>query len=455
MSAKRATVLFEARPGKNAGLVLVPGQNLRWGGSTFKQVFGGSTSLEDDLLILASAVYACDLAFKRGDRENITRTIHLRVPVVNSQAFQRVRDDLEYILFVLSHDNWTIEFARRQGTPEVATNWPESKGKTLLFSGGVDSLAAAVDLLDEFGPSQIQLASHITGNQITRTTQEALLEYLNQHYKADIPRLAIRTGGLKRKDFDFPSDQEREETQRTRSFMFLAIAALAARRSGQSEVVMIAENGQMAIHLPLSAARIGAFSTHTAHPAFVDLAGKFFSTVLDHTITITNPFLYKTKAEVTKKLAGSHRPAIRKSVSCWRASRVTASNHCGECVPCLVRRIALESNGVKLPEYARDLLAQNVGTLPEDDEGKRNLVDLTEFALNFKSLTPAELQVNYPDLFSSYFDMDAAVAMYKRFTDEALGVLEQYPGASTLLPRSAACDSGKATPKPRSRKVTK
>jgi hypothetical protein len=30
----------------------------------------------------------------------------------------------------------------------------------------------------------------------------------------------------------FPSDAEREETQRTRSFMFLAIAALAARRSG-------------------------------------------------------------------------------------------------------------------------------------------------------------------------------------------------------------------------------
>src|SRR6266852_3557102 len=119
MSAKRATVLFEGKPRKNAGLVLAPGQNLRWGGSTFRQVFGGATSLEDDLLITASAVYGCDLAFKRGERENITRTIHLRVPVVNSQAFQRVGADLEYILYVLSHDNWTIEFTRRQGTPEV------------------------------------------------------------------------------------------------------------------------------------------------------------------------------------------------------------------------------------------------------------------------------------------------------------------------------------------------
>jgi 7-cyano-7-deazaguanine synthase in queuosine biosynthesis len=436
MSARRAIVVFDGASSKSAGLTLVPGQNLRWGGSGFREVFGSSTSLEDDLLILSSAVYACDLAFKRGERENITRTIHLRVPVVNSQAFQRVRDDLEYLLYVLSHDNWTIEFTRRQGTPEAAATWLDNKGKTLLFSGGLDSLAAAVDLLDEHGPSHIQLASHVTGNRITRTTQETLLEYLNKQYKAEISRIALRTGGLKHKAFDFPSDRDREETQRTRSFMFLAIGALAARRSGQSEVVMIAENGQMAIHLPLSAARIGAFSTHTAHPAFVDLASKFFSTVLDHPISITNPFLYRTKAEVIKTLAASHSSAIGRSVSCWRSSRLTVMNHCGECVPCLVRRIAVERNGLKLLEYARDLLALNIGDLPEDDEGKRNLVEVIEFALNFRSMTVTDLQINYPDLFSPYFDMNAAVGMYKRFADEALGVFRQYPGVASLLPRA-------------------
>jgi hypothetical protein len=31
------------------------------------------------------------------------------------------------------------------------------------------------------------------------------------------------------------------------------------------QLIYIAENGQMAIHLPLTQARIGAFSTHTAH----------------------------------------------------------------------------------------------------------------------------------------------------------------------------------------------
>jgi 7-cyano-7-deazaguanine synthase in queuosine biosynthesis len=444
-AARRATVVIQGSPPKNAGLVLAPGGNLRWGGSGFKEKFGTLTSLEEDLLILSSAIYGCDLAFKRGERENITRNIALRVPVTNFQAFERVHGDLEHILYVLSHDNWTVEFARRGGSPESAATWSKQQGKTLLFSGGLDSLAAAVELLDQIGPAHLQLASHVTGNQLTRGTQEKLVEYLNSKYQPQVNRIALRTGGHKHKDFPFPSDQDREETQRTRSFMFLAIGSLAARRSGQSEVVMIAENGQMAIHLPLSAARIGAFSTHTAHPQFVDLASDFFSKVLDYQIQISNPYLYRTKAEVVKGLVAKHPTAIGISVSCWRGSRVSGSNHCGECVPCLVRRVAVEANGLKLPEYARDLLAEDVSNLPEDNEGKRNLVEFGEFASAFKRLPQAELQFMYPDLFSAHFDTDAAVKMYKRFADEALTVLSSYPRVKALFDPNTA-GGAKASP---------
>jgi 7-cyano-7-deazaguanine synthase in queuosine biosynthesis len=451
-SARRATVLIEGKPTKDVGLVLVPGLNLRWGDSDFIDRFGALTSLEEDLLIVASAIFASDLAFKRGEREDITRSIVLRIPVVNHQAFERVRTDLEHILYVLSHDNWTITFVRRKGTAEGLTSWPQNDGKTLLFSGGLDSLAAAIDLLDEFGTDSTQLVSHVTGNQVTRGTQQRLVAYLESKYHSTIKRVAVRTGGHKHKDFDFPSDQEREETQRTRSFMFLTIAALAARRSGQSEVVMIAENGQMAIHLPLSAARIGAFSTHTAHPEFVQLATQLFSTLLDYNITISNPFLYKTKAEVVRKLVSKHVPAIADSVSCWRGSRVSTSNHCGECVPCLVRRIALEANKLKLSEYSRDLLEENVSALREDDEGKRNLAELCEFALAFKTLSPVDLQFSYPDLFSAYFQMDEAIGMYKRFADEAFDVLTRYPAVAALLPPGVVSAVRSGNPGPKRRK---
>ncbi len=82
----------------------------------------------------------------------------------------------------------------------------------------------------------------ITANRVTRQSQIDLYDYIKEHL-GEPQWTAIRTGGRKVVDADFPSDQDREETQRTRSFMFLAIAALAARRSGHHELVVIAENG--------------------------------------------------------------------------------------------------------------------------------------------------------------------------------------------------------------------
>jgi len=441
----RATVQLAGKQPSNAGLLLVPGKNLRHGTRDLQAAFPDLTSLEEDLLLLAAAIYGCDLAFKRGARENITRSINLTVPVTNNQAFARLHHDLEHLLYVLSHDNWTIDFTRRIGPPEPARTWPDKSGTTLLFSGGLDSLAGAVELLDRHGPAHLQLASHVTGNHLTRNTQETLVEYLQAKYGASLRRVAVRTGGVTHKDFPFPTDHDREETQRTRSFMFLTIAALAARRSGHHEVVMIAENGQMAIHLPLSAARIGAFSTHTAHPEFVHNAQAYFSTLLDHQFKIVNPYVYQTKAEVVSTLAKDHAEVISQSVSCWRGSRVATSNHCGECIPCLVRRIALEVNGVRLQEYARDLLAEDISSLATDDEGKRNLVELIEFATAFDTFTGAALDVNYPDLFSSYFDKDAVTAMYRRFANEALTALTRYPGIRPLLPPAPVTKKRKPT----------
>ncbi len=215
--------------------------------------------------------------------------------------------------------------------------------------------------------------------------------------------------------------------------MFLAIAALAARRSGHHNLVVIAENGQMAIHLPISVARIGAFSTQTAHPEFVRRIAGIFSTVLDTPLTLENPFLYLTKAEVVASISTEHRAALHKAVSCWRSSRVSDVHHCGECVPCLVRRIAFEHNGLKFPEYDRDLLEETIADLPEGDEGKRNLVDLTEFAHTFRSVSEGSLEELYPALINEDIKVTDAISMYKRFADEAWQVLSQYAGPAAIM----------------------
>jgi 7-cyano-7-deazaguanine synthase in queuosine biosynthesis len=354
---------------------------------------------------------------------------------VNHAAFEAVRGELELLLWTLSDDNWTLVFHRTAGAPEAKQSWPQPAGATILFSGGVDSFVGATELLSERGVDAVQLASHITGNRITRQSQENLAAYLRGRFGDSLNRIAVRTGGTKKGDYSYPADADREETQRTRSFMFLAIAALAARRSGHKELVVIAENGQMAIHLPLSPARIGAFSTHTAHPEFVSRAAEFFSRVLDVQFTVRNPYLYSTKAEVVAKLPTPDRAPLSSSVSCWRGARVfSASNHCGECVPCLVRRIAFEFNGINIAEYKTDLFRKDVPSLPEDDEGKRNIVELASFAYEFATRSEAELAFRFPDIINPSFDQAQAIQMYRRFAGEAVTVLRRYSGPTKLLP---------------------
>lgn len=435
MSPLRAVVGSPTTKVEAGVLLLVPEQNLRTGIGDFEKAYPNATSLERDILIVASAIYACDLGFKRGEREDITRDIDLTIPVVNRQAFSSLKDKLELLLWVLSHDNWSITFVRQQGQPETKDDWPSGPGVTVLFSGGIDSFTGSIELLKARGLDEVQLVSHITGNPVTQSSQNELAEYISGKFPGDLKRLIVRSGGRNKGEYKFPSDSDREDTQRTRTFMFLAIAALAARRTGHNELVVIAENGQMAIHIPLSPARIGAFSTHTAHPEFVSLVAEFFSSILDVDLTITNPYLYATKGEVVAKLGAADRAVLGKSVSCWRGARVPTFNHCGECVPCIVRRVALEINGIVLNEYKRDLFAvPNILALDEDDEGKRNLVEFTEFAYAFLTKPEANLLDLFPDLINSSFDSKNAISMYRRFAVEAETVLRRYVGPAALLP---------------------
>jgi 7-cyano-7-deazaguanine synthase in queuosine biosynthesis len=436
---KRAVVSWGRIALGSADLVLQPGGNLRTGIEDFETFFPNPTSLEKDVLVVASAIYACDLAFKRGERENITRSIEVTIPVTNIQAFERLNSQLQLLLWILSHDVWSFNFKRQKGLPEPAEDWPKSDGKTLLFSGGLDSFAGAVDLLDDIGASRVQLSSHVTANPVTRKSQNDLANYLTGKYTGALNRVVVRTGGHSITDLPFPDYNDREETQRTRSFMFLSIAALAARRSGQSEIVMIAENGQMAIHLPLSAARMGAFSTHTAHPEFVHGIGEYFTELLGFPVHVTNPYLYRTKGEVVKKLVSKYPDSIHLSVSCWKGSRVsTDTHHCGACIPCLTRRVSLEFNGLCLKEYERDLLSEDVLALPPDDTGKRNLVELVEFAYLFKTLSDTELEFIYPELINKQIDKANAISMYRRVANEVETVLRNYPNAAKLMSPASA-----------------
>jgi 7-cyano-7-deazaguanine synthase in queuosine biosynthesis len=435
--ARSATVVIDDDASGDGSLKLRPGVNFITGEKEFKLRFGTPTSLEADVLTVTSAVFAADLAFRRGERSNFQRQIHLTIPVVNRPAFQNVAEDFRTALWRVSNDAWTLNFVQREGTPETSRMWlQEGEGKVLLFSGGLDSTAAAV-LYGEAG-EQIHLASHVTANQVIRGAQQSAFTYLNDRFLDQFSYRPFRVSCTDRTKvgFPFPKDSEREPTQRTRSMLFLSLAALVARRNGVEDVVVIAENGQMAIHLPLTTARIGAFSTHTAHPEFVQMMSELLSTLLDYPIKIENPYLYMTKAEVVAATVERHREVIEATVSCWKASRVGGDKkHCGYCVPCLSRRIALETHGLEQLEYQRDLLREEVSSLGPEHEGKRNLVEMIEFVSTFGgSRSQADLESEYPDLvLGEKIDATVAVEMYRRFAREALDVFNRYPSVKAIM----------------------
>jgi 7-cyano-7-deazaguanine synthase in queuosine biosynthesis len=387
---------------------------------------------------VAAFVYAADLAIKRQEREQQVRSISIRVPVVNIQAFERIHSLLEQALITISIDNWTFKFTPMTGgTPATNREWPVKRDATLMFSGGLDSFAGAIALLKQH--DAITLVSHVTHNWPVKNAQTALADAVASFTKQEIIHLQLSVFGRNRGGLTFPSDDQREDTQRTRSFLFTALAAVAARLSGSRRIVVMAENGQFAIHLPLSAARIGSFSTHTAHPKFLALMQTALRQLyVSDDLDLVNPFVHLTKGEIVALIPTVLHPKVKESTSCWRAARVpTEATHCGECIPCLCRRIALEKNGIKIPEYHRDLLIENVGRLEPNDIGKRNLIDLCEFVALFEgpSRLRSEQDVCYefPELFERELNKTEVIAMYRRFAKEALAVLKPYKNLKPLL----------------------
>lgn len=420
-------VEFPIESGRNLSINLRPYSEL-----------GTIDSLDEDLVRVAAYVYAADLAIKRHEREQHLRSVRVRIPVVNLQAFERVHSLLEQALTTVSIDNWTIEFVpRTAGAPASNRTWPDKRDATLMFSGGLDSFAGAIKLCEQ--NDAVSLVSHVTHNRPVRTAQSTLAKALASNTTKRLTHLQVSVYGRNHGGLTFPSDDEREDTQRTRSFLFTALAAIAARLSGSRRVVVMAENGQFAIHLPLSAARVGSFSTHTAHPKFLALMQAVLRQLyVCEDLDVVNPFVHLTKGEIVAMVPEPLRQHIRHSTSCWRAARVpTEQTHCGECVPCLCRRIALETNKIKIPEYHRDLLSENVGSLDADDLGKRNLVDLCQFIALFdgKNRLKEELDVCYafPELFDQQLNAPEIISMYRRFAKESFAVLKGYKHVRALL----------------------
>ena len=409
------------------GILLKLETDVLTGIKSVRENFGEESTLEADLLALAGSIFAVDRAQKRGEREEFARTVELHIPVTNVGRLQPLIPVVEDILRRLSNDTWHINLIQASGALYTPSTAKISPGKVLLFSGGLDSLAAAVEFSNS--PDRLALVSHITKNRQTVTAQQTLFGQLLSK-GCNLAHYSFFVSAKDKGTFEHSV----ENSQRTRSFLFLTLAAITANRLDRRDIVVIAENGQMAIHLPLSSARIAAFSTHTAHPDVLAQMRIFLSGAFGFEFTIQNPYVQKTKKEMIKPIIDIAPETLINSNSCWKNSRIAkGATHCGECIPCFIRRVAIESYRKDTTLYGRDIFSANFGSLPPDDEGRRNLADLAEFTLKFERLSTQELYDEWPELFSPNIDAASTIAMYQRAAAETRAVLSKYPVASQVL----------------------
>jgi hypothetical protein len=299
-----------------------------------------------DFMRLAVAAYGADKVVMREEtRDRWTRQLRLHVPASEPELWKAAAAAFGSALSFLTGDAWDFRFRREHPSEGAATCLLlDSFDAVSLFSGGLDSLAGAIDIL-EHGRSVI-LVGHYESN-LLMPRQRALYERLRDTYGAE--RVLYRPFYLRplgpKATQARPLPTDREPTTRGRSFLFIAAAGVVASAAGLG-AVQVPENGYIGLNIPLEPSRVGACSTRTTHPYFLRLLAAALAEVgID--LAIQNPYQLKTKGEVLEgcrnrdlllELAPATISCAHPEVGRW--SHESYAN-CGYCYPCLVRRVSL------------------------------------------------------------------------------------------------------------------
>ncbi|RAP34403.1 hypothetical protein B1207_15810 [Legionella quinlivanii] len=327
-------------------------KSLRFGiGSTIKQldrlnIYPSEVAL--DLLILAIMVQAADVRLNRiqSSQDAWTREIHLIVPVSDIELWQKCKSLLKIMLRFLTGDLWEIDFRMRpegfESLIKEKSYLPYDYDGLSLFSGGLDSLIGAIDAL-ESGITPLFI-SH-AGEGAVSSPQRAVFEKLiNRYPQSKINRLRFPSAHFPKNLF---SDIKSENSTRGRSFLFFALGVFAGSGLKKTFDLRIPENGLIALNVPLDPTRLGSLSTRTTHSYYIHRWNELLQ-ILNIPGKMFNPYWDKTKGEMTENCSNQDflKSIVHLSVSCAHPSASRYRNggiyhHCGHCVPCIIRRAAL------------------------------------------------------------------------------------------------------------------
>ncbi|PAP99797.1 hypothetical protein LRP31_09150 [Mesorhizobium mediterraneum] len=342
-----------------------------------------------DLVILAAMVNAADTRVSRSAnaQDGWTRELDLVVPVREPDLWAAQGALLARTLRFLTGDHWRIVFrARPAPFATIATARPSlglaEPDEVCLFSGGLDSLVGALDFLA--GGGKPLLVSHYWDSE-TSKAQTLLLDLLRKNYKTNEP-LSLRARlGFDRNHVD---TGEVENSQRGRSFLFFALAILAASGLTSDAPVRVPENGLIGLNVPLDPLRLGSLSTRTTHPFYMARFNELMRG-LGIARRLENPYRHVTKGQMVRDCEDPAllRRAIPSSMSCSSPAKARyrglPPQHCGTCVPCLIRRASLAAGldaneSDTTPYVVKDLAARRLDTLEAEGEHVRSFQLMAE-----------------------------------------------------------------------------
>lgn len=347
-----------------------------------------------DLLELAAYVFAADRLTRRGSRAAVeyqswSRRLRFVVRVRDFEFWSQtsVREALEATLCFATGDQ-SYDFTFQPGHATPPTNLfdredfhMENEGdlSIILFSGGIDSLAGAVDRLEQTN-EHVCLVSHLSQVGTIRT-QRSLASTLRERYSGRVSSYQFKT--------HLQGVGRREETQRSRPLLYGSIAFALATAFGLDRFY-IYENGVTSLNFARRDDLINARASRTTHPQTVGRLANLFSMIAEQNFSVDVPFLWHTKSDVVKQLMDSgNGHLLPSSVSCSHTYNSTQNaTHCGECFQCLDRRIGIYGASSERFDneslYATDIITSAISS----SEGKTTAIDYLRQAANFSSWSP-------------------------------------------------------------------
>jgi len=288
-----------------------------------------------DFATIASAVAATDKAILRSaSADGWTRMINLEVSLVDPGVWNTKREELERMLRFLTGDFWSLQFQPGGIKPPLSKK-PQKRDAdcVCLLSGGIDSLIGAIDLSTS-GKKPIFVSQVVRGDRKAQMNFAEALDGSKRHCQWSF---SVRQLG------------ESEKSTRGRSIIFFAFAALAASgvplNKERPVEIVVPENGFISLNVPLGPGRIGSLSTKTTHPVYMNAVQEIWDAV-GINARLVFPYRDRTKGELLRNCTDRQKllNLVGQSTSCGKYQRHKLT-HCGECIPCLVRRAAfLEAN---------------------------------------------------------------------------------------------------------------